>query len=126
MARTVVCVTEAFQKPKALSDLVIFSDPRPQIPAGDLSPYMKYCSMYAKEHQVWLVPHRFVVDNKLYLIDFLVYNLERVDKSGRYNDCSTVLVIVEYGDVADFLKLFLNLKATGCRDVLEVDTAERT
>ena len=70
MARTVVCVTEAFQKPKALSDLVIFSDPRPQIPAGDLSPYIKYCSMYAKEHKVWLVPHRFVVDNKLYLCLF--------------------------------------------------------
>ena len=70
MARTVVCVTEAFQKPKPLTDLVIFSDLRPQIPSGDLSPYMKYCSMYAKEHQVWLVPHRFVVDNKLYLCLF--------------------------------------------------------
>ena len=70
MARTVVCITEAFQKPKPLTDLVIFSDLRPQIPTGDLSPYMKYCSMYAKEHQVWLVPHRFVVDNKLYLCLF--------------------------------------------------------
>lgn len=70
MARTVVCITEAFEKPKALTDLVVFSDYRPYIPAGDLSPYLKYCSMYAREHKVWLVPHRFIINNTLYLCLF--------------------------------------------------------
>lgn len=70
MARTVLCFTEAFEKPKALSDLVVFSDDRPYVPAGDLSPYLKYCSIYAREHRVFLVPHRFMVDNVLYLCLF--------------------------------------------------------
>ncbi|MGN0663603.1 MAG: hypothetical protein ACI4L5_00860 [Negativibacillus sp.] len=70
MSRTVVCVTEAFGKPKALSDLVIFSDYRPYIPTGDLQSYLKYCSTYAREHKVFLVPHRFVVDHVLYLCLF--------------------------------------------------------
>ena len=70
MARTVLCFTEAFEKPKALSDLVVFSDDRPYVPAGDLSPYLKYCSIYAREHKVFLVPHRFMVDNVLYLCLF--------------------------------------------------------
>lgn len=70
MARTVVCICEAFEKPKALSDLVIFSDYRPSVPAGDLQAYLKYCSNYAREYKVYLVPHRFVVDNRLYLCLF--------------------------------------------------------
>lgn len=70
MARTVLCLTEAFEKPKALSDLVVFADYRPHIPAGDLSPYLKYCSLYAGEHKVWLVPHRLLINNHLYLCLF--------------------------------------------------------
>ena len=36
-----------------------------------------------------------------------------------------MLVIVEDGDRAALLELLLDLKAAGCRDVLEVYTAER-
>lgn len=70
MARTVVCITKAFQRPRALSDLVVFSDPRPQVPAGDLSPYLRTCSNYARQHKVFLVPQRFVVKQQLYLCLF--------------------------------------------------------
>ncbi len=70
MARTVLSFSKAFEKPKALSELVVFSDDRPHVPSGDLSPYLKYCSIYAREHNVFLVPHRFIVDNVLYLCLF--------------------------------------------------------
>lgn len=70
MARTIVCLTPAFEKPKPLTDLVVFSDERPYIPTGDLQSYLKYCCNYAKEHKVYLVPHRFMVDNVLYMCLF--------------------------------------------------------
>lgn len=53
-----------------MSDLVIFSDEREYIPNGDTQSYLKHCSLYAKEHQVFLVPHRLVIDNILYLCLF--------------------------------------------------------
>ncbi len=70
MARTVLCFTKAFEKPKALSDLVVFSDFRPFVPAEELSSYIKQCSAYAKEHQVYLLPHRFLWKDILYLCLF--------------------------------------------------------
>ena len=70
MARTVLCITKAFEKPKALTDLVIFSDERPMLPSGDLASYLRYCSNYAREYQVYLVPHRFVINNQLTLCLF--------------------------------------------------------
>jgi hypothetical protein len=35
-----------------------------------------------------------------------------------------VLVVVEYGDVTFFFELALDFKAAGCRDILQIDSAE--
>ena len=53
-----------------MTDLVIFSDEREYIPNGDIQAYLKHCNLYAKEHQVFLVPHRLIIDNILYLCLF--------------------------------------------------------
>lgn len=70
MARTIVCITEPFGKPKQLSDLVIFSDVRTYIPQWDSADYLNACRKYAQQYQVYLVPNRFVVDDILYLCLF--------------------------------------------------------
>ncbi len=70
MARTIVCITEPFHKPKSLTDLVIFADIRSFIPQWDAADYLNACRTYAQEHQVYLVPSRFVVNNILYLCLF--------------------------------------------------------
>ncbi len=70
MPRTVLCFTKSFERPKAFSELVVFTDPRPYVPEEELSPYIKACSAYAKEHEVYLVTHRFLKEERLYLCLF--------------------------------------------------------
>lgn len=70
MARAVVCITTPFGKIKSLSDLVIFSDVKSYIPEWDTPDYLNACRKYAMEHEVYLVPSRFVVHNILYLCLF--------------------------------------------------------
>ncbi len=70
MARTIVCITEPFGRPKQFSDLVVFSDNRTYIPQWDTADYLNACRKYALQHQVYLVPSRFIVDDVLYLCLF--------------------------------------------------------
>ncbi len=70
MAQCILCLTPAFEEPKENSRLVVFSDERPVVPAAELPVYLRKCSSYAKEHNVYLVPQRFVVDGVLYLCLF--------------------------------------------------------
>ena len=65
------------------------------------------------------------VDDDGHLTHLLARHLHGVEHSRRGHDGSAVLVVVEDGDVADFLQTALDLKAAGSRDVLEVDAAER-
>ena len=64
------------------------------------------------------------VDDDLQLAHLLAGDLYGIQKCRSYHDRGTVLVIVEYEDVALFLQLLLDLEAARSRDVLEVDTTE--
>lgn len=70
LARATVCITSPFGKIKPFSDLVVFSDIKNYIPAWDVPDYLTACRKYAMEHQVYLVPGRFVVDHILYMCLF--------------------------------------------------------
>ena len=52
-------------------------------------------------------------------------DLQRIGQAGQRNDGGAVLVVVEDGDVAAFLELALDLKASGRGNILKVDAAER-
>ena len=102
MARTVVCITEPFHKPKPLSDLVIFSDVRCYIPKWDTPDYLNGCRAYAREHHVYLIPSRFIVDDILYMCLFdpageiigiqgaTHLNLSYRDKLHQYNEVNVL------------------------------------
>ena len=64
------------------------------------------------------------VDDDRQLAHLLAGDLHRVQKCRSYNNSGTVLVIVEYEDVALFLQLLLDFEAARSRDVLEVDATE--
>jgi len=64
------------------------------------------------------------VDDSVNLGDILLYNLEGVEKSGGNHYCGAVLIVVEYGDIADLLKSALDLEAARCADVLKIYTAK--
>ena len=55
---------------------------------------------------------------------FLTDYLQGVDDTGQNDDGSTVLVIMEYGDVQNLLQTFLNFETTGSTDVFQIDSAE--
>ena len=62
--------------------------------------------------------------DSLDVLDFPVGELESIDDSRKSYNGSSVLVIVEYGDIAFFLETSLNLKAAGSRDVLQIYSAK--
>ena len=64
------------------------------------------------------------VDNYLDLSDVLLNDLEGVKHSRSNADSGAVLVIVEDGDIAKLSESRLDLKASGCGNVLEVNAAE--
>ena len=55
---------------------------------------------------------------------FLADHFQGIDDTGEDDDSSTVLVVMEYGDVKDLLQAFLNLEAAGGADVFQIDAAE--
>ena len=57
-------------------------------------------------------------DNALDGGDVLFHDFERVEQRSRHTDGGAVLVIVEYGDVADLFELSLDFEAARCGDVL--------
>ena len=56
-------------------------------------------------------------------LDVPAGQIERVDQPGRCDDCGTVLVVVEHGNVEQFPQPLLDDEALGRLDVLEVDAA---
>ena len=56
--------------------------------------------------------------------DVLAHHLQRVEHTGQHDDGCAVLVVVENRDVQVALQLFLDGKAFGAADVLQVDAAE--
>src|SRR5690606_10376639 len=60
----------------------------------------------------------------LRLPDVLIRKLQPVEHGGRHDDCGSVLVVVEDGDLHALLEAFLHLEALGRLDVLQVDAAE--
>ncbi|MBR5485385.1 MAG: hypothetical protein IKV41_02620 [Oscillospiraceae bacterium] len=70
MSKTVVNITAPFQKPREISQLVIFNDNEPFISADMAGKYLNICRRYALHYGVYLVPSRIVVDNNLHLCLF--------------------------------------------------------
>ena len=48
-----------------------------------------------------------------------------IDDAGEHDDGGAELIVVEHGDIELVDKAVLNLEAARCRDVLQVDAAER-
>ena len=55
---------------------------------------------------------------------FFFNQFQRIDQRSRYDDCRTVLVIMENRNIADFLQFSFNLKAARSRNILKVDASE--
>ena len=62
--------------------------------------------------------------DSLDVLDFSVSELESIDNSRKRYNGSSVLVVMEYGDIAFLLETLLDLKAAGSRDVLQIYSAE--
>ncbi len=60
----------------------------------------------------------------LRVLDGLAGDFQGVEHAGRSDDGGTVLVVMEYGDIALLDQRTLDLEALRCLDVLEVDAAE--
>ena len=60
----------------------------------------------------------------LNLADFFLNKFKRIDKCCGNNNCSTVLVIVEDGNIADFFEFALDFKATGSRNIFKIYSAK--
>ena len=64
------------------------------------------------------------VDDAFRFADILFDHLQGVDQRRADDHGGAVLVVMEYGDVAQFLQPAFDLEAAGRRDVLQVDAAE--
>ena len=62
--------------------------------------------------------------NDLNVFDFFANNLQRIDHTCKRNNCSTMLVIMENRNITALFQLLLNLKTSGCGNILQVYTAE--
>ena len=58
------------------------------------------------------------------VFEALADNLERVDERGEDHYCGAVLIVVEDRYVETGSQPLLDLEASRCRDVLEIDSAE--
>src|SRR5699024_8252479 len=61
-----------------------------------------------------------------HILLLLAHHLQGVGKACQSDDSSTVLVVMENGNVAALLQLALDLKAPGSGNILQIDTAEAT
>ena len=59
--------------------------------------------------------------NILHLLACATY---RIDKSRTYYNGCSVLIVMEYGDIQLFFQSAFDLKASGSRDILYIDTTE--
>ena len=64
------------------------------------------------------------VDDDLHLAHLLPGHLHGVNEGCRHDHSRTVLIVMEYQNVALLLQLLLDLEAAGCRNVLQVHAAE--
>ena len=67
MSKAVIMAADAFKKPRAYTDLMVFSDVRPYIPRWDSKDYLRGCQKYAQENGVYVVPTRVVMGDGLFL-----------------------------------------------------------
>ena len=62
MSELVLSAVEPFTSPAWGSNFVVFSgEAGPPIPEAQTEQYLRKCGLYAKRHEVWLVPERFVL-----------------------------------------------------------------
>ena len=64
------------------------------------------------------------VDDDLDVADLLFNDLQGVNQRGSHHDGSAMLVVMEYGDIADFLQLAFYLETAGSADIFQVDAAK--
>ena len=64
------------------------------------------------------------VDDHLYLMDVLFYQLQGTEQTCRHHDGGAVLVVVEHRNVQLLFQAAFDLKAARCADVLQVDAAK--
>lgn len=62
--------------------------------------------------------------NDLNVFNFLANNLQRIDHTCKRNNCSTMLVVMENRNITALFQLLLNLKTSGCGNILQVYTAK--
>ena len=64
------------------------------------------------------------VDDAGDILHLFAHQLEGVDQRGGHHNGGAMLVIMENGNITDFLQLALDLKATGGADILQIDAAK--
>ena len=62
--------------------------------------------------------------HNLHVLNLLLSYFEGIDKSGRRDDGSAMLVIVHHWDVERFLQTFLDIETLWSLDIFKVDTTE--
>ena len=55
------------------------------------------------------------------VLDLLAHNLQGVEHGGQHHNGGAVLIVVENRNVTLFLELFLDFKAPGRGDILQID-----
>ena len=95
--------------------------------ADDAEPIHHNQIFYAEVHQMLADGHARAsraVDDHLCRLHRLADNFQRVEQRRRNDNRRPVLVVVEDGNVADFLQLALHLKAARRGDIFQIDAAE--
>lgn len=64
------------------------------------------------------------IDYHFYFFFFLSSDFERIDKSCKTNYCSSVLIIVKYGDIKLSLESLLDFKTSRSRDIFEINSSK--
>ena len=63
-------------------------------------------------------------DDELDLVNLFAHELQRIEKRRRYDNCGSVLVVMKYGNCANFFKPAFYFKASRRGYILKIDSAE--